>query len=281
MRRNDNYLTAWLPIEEVDLLNGDGGGGGQPLAEGFIKDFIGNQVKKYFLAKFNDIKAAFLSGDIGAMKEVIAWVVAQAKDQFGITVAESDIVAVLELVLALISSASNLPNAIKEAGEFLIQSSAFLAHRPLYATIARQVGELLIAVAKELGTKPLLVGDATPDDRCWAAIEDFEATFITVGATTGPNADFGILEIITIGRLLFEAVQWWRRRRQEKRETPQLAASAEYDPHAGKPQSVLFLKSPGAMNEADAKKLVGIVEAKVGVPVVILWGGLEPELIDL
>ena len=274
MVNDRGMLTAWLPsIEEVSL---DGGGGSKPVVEGFVRDFITNQVKKLILSRFNEIKDAFLKGNKDGLKPVIDFIKEQAKGLLGFEITDEQIAAVVEFALSLVSVKSDFPNAMKEFGELLISGSAFLSSKPLYATIAKQVGELLVAVAAELGKKSLLVGESKPDDRCGAAIEDFEAAFLVVGAK--PDTEFGIIEVITIGRLVWELVAWWKRRRDEKKSQPQLLGSGSSGIDKG---TVLFLKTSQPMTETAADKIIASVQPKVGVPVVVLWGGLEPEVIDI
>lgn len=273
------------PITEVVL---DGGGGSPkpddslPAPEGFVKDFITNQVLKFVTAKFNDIKKAFLSGDTDAIKDVVNWLIAKLKEQTGIVVSEANVMAAVEFALSLFTVKDDLPKALKEGGELLIAASSFLSAKPLYATIVRQVGELLVAVAAELGKKPVLVGDSgNPDDRFGSAIEDFEDIVLTPRAVDGVAPEFGIIEVITIGRLLFEAIQWWRRRRQEKATVGEAATNylveGEVDPDGllDKPTGVLFLKCPSQISRARRSEIEEHIESKTGFTVIALDGGLE------
>lgn len=206
-------------MNEVNLIDANGEPllvYGQPVTEGFVRDFFTNQIKKLLLSKLDDIKNAFLKGDFESMKVVTDWIIEQAKSKLGITLTESQIASVLEFALAMVTAKSDLPKALKEGGELLVGVSSFLSAKPLYAVIVKQVGELLIAVAKELGNKSLLLGaSSSPDDHLASALEDFEATFATVGAAK-PDVEFGIIEIITIGRVLWELAAWWKRRREQK-----------------------------------------------------------------
>lgn len=287
MRTIDQWRML-CPITEVAL---DGGGGSPkpddslPVPEGFVKDFITNQVLKFVKAKFNDIKKAFLSGDTAAIKDVVNWLIAKLKEHTGIVVSEESVMAVVEFVLSLFTVKDDLPKALKEGGELLIAASAFLKAKPLYATIVRQVGELLVAVSVELGNKPVLVGDSGyPDDRFGSAIEDFEDIILaTTRATAEP--EFGIIEVITIGRLLFEAIQWWRRRRQEKATvggaTANYLVEGEVDPDGllDKPTGVLFIKCPGQISRARRSEIEEHIESKTGFTVIALDGGLEIDTI--
>jgi hypothetical protein len=201
MKDRFQALTAWLPIEQVPLAI-DGGGGSPPapdpieagpLAGGFLRDLVVNQVAKFVTAKINEIKAAFLAGDLKAMESAVRWIKEQVEKATGYALRSEDLMGVVELVLAVTGGK--------------------------VAPILRELGDACHLAAKHFETESPLVGAGASgsDVVLVAAFDEYDRVWRVVG-TAGPvpDANIGLIELVTLGRLLWEIGAWIRRKRQDR-----------------------------------------------------------------